>query len=113
MKSSISYSQVEQYCNELHNLANLMKENLQEIEETNNKILSSNIWLGKGAQYYQQKLNDITSQFDEIFIELENAVLFMAKCSSGYQEIDNKVMSEICNNLNITSPNLNTSNLFN
>lgn len=113
MQSSISYSQVEQYCNELHNLAKLMKENLQEIETVNNKIISSNIWVGKGAQYYQKKLNNVTKQFDEIFIEMENAILFMANCSTGYQEIDNKVMSEICNNLNITSPNLSTSNLFN
>ena len=36
----------------------------------------------------------------------------MASCSDGYQAIDNQIMHEICSNLKINEPSLNTSNIF-
>lgn len=108
----ISYSQVEGYCNELHQLAKHMKDLIYDIESTSNKVSSSDTWSGQAANYYTQKMKKLCSNFDEMFTELENSVLYMAKCSDGYQAMDKTVVAEICNNLNIQSPSLNSSKIF-
>ena len=62
---------------------------------------------------YEKKLKSMTMNFDEIFRELENSILYMANCAEGYQAVDQTVIKEICDNLNISQPNLSTSNIFN
>lgn len=113
MNEKISYSKVETYCNELHALAKQMKETLENVEQTGKKVQSSGSWSGDASSFYVNKINNVSKNFDEIFEEIENSILYMAKCSEGYQSIDTNVMREICSNLNITEPNLNTSKIFN
>lgn len=108
----ISYSQVEEYCNELHSLAKNMKETLENVRETGKKLSSSGRWVGSASNYYSEKLSNLTKDFDEIFKEVENSILFMASCSEGYNYIDKVVIREICSNLNITEPCLDTSKIF-
>lgn len=107
----ISYNQVESYCNELHSIAKSMKDSLQYINSIGNSV--KGYWSGEASDYFSKQLNALTKNFDEVFCELENSILFMAKCSEGYQVLDDKISQEICNNLHISSPNLNTSNIFN
>lgn len=109
---NISYSQVEQQCNELHSAAKKMKEIINNINDVRVKILNGNSWNGTASDTFCNKLESITKNFDEVFVELENSILYMAKCSDGYQAIDKHIMQEICSNLKITEPNLNTSNIF-
>lgn len=109
----ISYKQVETQCNELHSVAKNMKEILDNINRIGNSILSGESWNGDAANTYSKKLNTVTKNFEEIFLEIENSILYMASCAEGYQAIDEKIMQEICSNLKITEPNLNTSNIFN
>lgn len=108
----LSYSQVEGYCNELHAMVRKMKESFEEIEQMSKNVSKSGCWSGTAAEYYTSKLNKVSRNFNEITMEIENAILFMAKCSEGYQMIDQSVMKEICNNLNITEPTLATSKIF-
>lgn len=110
---NISYNQVETQCNELHSVAKNMKEILDNIDGVGNKVANSNSWSGNAASTYSEKLNSISKNFEEIFSEIENSILYMASCAEGYQAIDEKLMREICSNLKITEPNLNTSNIFN
>lgn len=109
----ISYSQVENYCNELHDIAKKMNEILENVNEIGTNVSSSGGWEGEAANFYENKLKNVTKNFDEVFCEIENSILFMAKCAEGYNAIDKDVIREICNNLKITTPSLSTSNIFN
>lgn len=109
----ISYTQVEAQCTEMHMVAKNMKEKLDEIEAIRVKILNGGSWSGTASNQYATKLKNITSKFEDVFIEIENSILYMAKCSSGYKAIDEQLMKEICSNLKITEPSLGTSNIFN
>lgn len=109
----ISYGDVETMCNGLHAVAKTMKEILENIDGIKNQIASGSSWSGRAASSYSEKLGEVTKNFDEVFIEIENSILFMASCAEGYQAIDKLVLKEICSNLNITEPNLSTSNIFN
>ena len=109
----ISYSQIEEYCNELHNLAKKMDDILNNVKSIRQEVINNKAWQGKAANFYFQKLNNVIQNFDEVYREIENSILYMAKCSDGYQAIDKDIMNEICNNLGITTPSLDTSNIFN
>ena len=109
----ISYNQVETQCNQLHSVAKNMKELLENINGIGSKISNGDSWSGSASDKYIEKLNLISKNFDEIFLEIENSILYMASCSDGYQAIDEKIMNEICSNLKIGEPNLNTSSIFN
>ena len=108
----ISYSDVESYCNELHSLANKMKDILDDVKNIKTKISSSETWTGAASNYYSDKLKNVSNKFDEIYDEIEYSILFMANVSDGYQSIDQDIMSEICSNLSISEPNLSNSKIF-
>lgn len=110
---NIKYSQISDYCNELHALAKNMKDTLEEVTSLSSKLQNKEAWSGAAANNYTEKIRVMTSGFEEIFIELENSILFMASCAEGYKAIDDDVIREICSNLKITEPNLNTSSIFN
>ena len=110
---NIFYSQVETQCNELHSVAKSMKEILDNIDGIRIKILNGDSWSGSASNTYSDKLESVTKNFEEVFLEMENSILYMAKCSDGYQAIDNQIIREICSNLKINEPSLNTSNIFN
>lgn len=109
----ISYSQVEAQCNELHSVAKNMKEILDNIDGIKTRILNSDSWSGSASNIYVEKLESVSKNFEEVFLEIENSILYMASCSDGYQAVDQQIMREICSNLKITEPNLSTSNIFN
>lgn len=109
----ISYSQVEAQCNELHSVAKNMKEILDNIDGIKTRILNSDSWSGSASNIYAEKLESVSKNFEEVFLEIENSILYMASCSDGYQAVDQQIMREICSNLKITEPNLSTSNIFN
>ncbi len=109
---NISYSQISDYCNELHTLAKNMKDTLENVTNISSKLQNKEAWSGNAANHYAEKIHAVTSKFEEIFIELENSILFLASCAEGYKAIDENVIREICSNLKITEPNLNTSSIF-
>ncbi len=110
---NISYKQVEDYCNQLHAIAKNMSDIMKNIEVISNELKNSDIWQGEASNFYTSQIKSIFKGFDEAFAELENSILFMANCAEGYQKIDKDIVKEICTNLNITSPNLSTSGIFN
>ena len=110
---NISYSQIEEKCNELHLVATKIKDILDNVSMIESRINGGSSWNGNASRAYSNKLSNISKNFADIYIEIENSILYMAKCSEGYQMIDKKVISEICANLNISEPNLGTSNIFN
>ena len=109
----ISYKQIESYCNELHSLAQNMKETLENIDSIGNVLLNGGVWSGAASENYIQKLKSVTKNFDEVFVEIENSILYMANCAEGYHVIDQNIIKEICSNLQISEPHLGTSNIFN
>lgn len=107
-----NYVDIENYCNELHAVANKINDIFYGVKDAGRKLSSGESWEGNASEFYLRQLNDLTKNFDELNSEIENSILYLAKCSDGYNAIDNKVLKEICNNLNIMEPNLNTSNIF-
>ena len=109
----ISYSQVESYCNELHAIAVKIKSKLEEIEGIKTS-LTSGVWEGKASEAYKSELGEQIAQFDSMYMEVENSILFMAACSHGYQKLDKALLLELCGNLGISpfEPNFSTSNIF-
>lgn len=109
---NISYSDVEEQCNQLHVVANNLKDIMLNIDNLRASILSDDSWSGISADAYCKKLENVFKSYEDVHMEIENSILFMAKCSEGYQMIDSQIQMEICSNLNITSPSLATSNIF-
>ena len=68
----ISYSQVEVFCNELHEIANKMRETLDNISQIGIKNSNDGFWSGDAANYYTKMFNRVVQKFDEIFFEMEN-----------------------------------------
>lgn len=106
-----SYTKIEAYCTELHELAKNMKSTLETAGNLGEKIDSS--WNGPASEYYVGKIMGLSKQFDDIFNEIENSILYLALCSEGYNAIEENIKKEICDNLKITEPNLSTSKIFN
>lgn len=109
----ISYSQVESYCNELHAIAANIKSKLEEIEGIRTS-LTSGVWEGKASDAYKNELGEQTLQFEPMYKEVENSILFMAACSDGYEAMDRNLLNEVCGNLGIESDRagLYTSKIF-
>lgn len=110
--TKIKYEDIKTSCEEMHIQAKNMKELLENINTNSKKLSSTGSWEGKAAEYFIKKTEKLTKNFDEIYIELENSILYLAKVSDGYQAIDENLMQEICNNLNIGEPSLGTSKIF-
>lgn len=107
-----SYTQIESYCNELHNVANRMKEILDNVDTSCTSVTNNGLWEGNASNHYYSKAKKLISNFEEVYREMEMSVLYLAKCSEGYQAIDKNIVGEICNNLNITEPNYDSSKIY-
>lgn len=97
----ISYSQIEEQCNELHLVAKNIKESLDNIEQIRIKVSNDDNWVGNAASVYLNKLEYVTKNFDNIYKEIEFAILYLASCAEGYQAIDKNVIEEITSSLNL------------
>lgn len=108
----ISYSLIKSECDELHALANKINETVDSIKTLNNSLQSSDLWTGNASDYFSEKLAKILENFGDISNEIENSVLYLANITEGYAVVDKMVLSQICNKLNISEPNLNASAIF-
>lgn len=107
-----SYTKIEEYCNEMHQIAMNMKNILEEIDQNTANIFKDGSWEGIAASYYFDKFSNVSKRFDEVYNEVENSILFLAQTAEGYGSIDKKVIVQICNGLNIPEPSLDTSRIF-
>lgn len=96
-----SYAKIDNYCSELYNISNEIREELENVKNKVNKISGQEIWQGDAAEVYMNKFKEISANFSDVSQELEKAILYLASCSSNYEELENKIISEISNNLNI------------
>ena len=107
-----SYSDIKAYCDELHSIAKNIKKTTEQIQNACNALSKNGDWEGNSADNYKAKLKNISSNFDDIYKEIEMAILYLANVSDGYEALDKNIMSEICDNLNITEPSFSFSNIF-
>lgn len=107
-----SYTAIEGYCTEMHQIAQNMKEILEYINQNTNMLFQNGYWEGPGASYYFGKFSNISNQFEEVYREIENSILFLAQTAEGYGAMDKKLVAQICNGLNISEPSLATSKIF-
>ena len=107
-----SYKDINNECNELHSLAEKINECIADLRNYNNMLQTSDIWTGEASNHFSKKMDRVLKNFDQISIEIENSVLFLINTSENYSSVENSIIGEICNNLNISEPNLSTSKIF-
>lgn len=110
--SRVEYKVVEEYNNNLHQKALEMNKLFETIKITARILEDESNFSGEGKEYFTKKLNEFMSNFDEIYKEIENCVIYIAACSDGYQAIDSKVAKDILENLNLSELSLKQSTIF-
>lgn len=101
MNIKFNYAEVEQYCNELHNVSIRMKETLENVKSEVQRIQSGENWIGPASDKFVEHFNKTSEVFVDVGDMLDKIVLYIAQCSSNYENLDNKVINEIKNNLNV------------
>ena len=111
MNLKFSYEKIESSCNEMHDIANKMKDIMEHMNQISSRLQNGN-WEGKASDYFVKKLNRLVANLEEAYKEVEMAILYLANTAEGYQSIEKNIMSQIYNNLNISSPSYQSSNIF-
>ena len=107
-----SYSQIEPCCFELRDITQNMAKILKDIETINNNIFNYDTWEGPGASYYHEKIKSLTSNFEQVYIELKSATMFLAQTAMDYSKLDKQVVMQVTNNFNISESIMSMSKFF-
>lgn len=107
-----SYSDIKNYCDELHNIAKNIKATMDKIEDVSESLSKSGDWDGESFNNYKAKLKKVILNFEDIYKEIEMAILYLAYVSDGYEALEKSLASEICENLNIMEPSFSFSKIF-
>lgn len=89
----ISYEQVIAKQDELYKCVRNMEEILNNVKDLNNKITGSEIWSGKGAEVYIQKLDKLLKDFDELTVDTNSGIKYMSEVVDAYRETDKSTIS--------------------
>lgn len=92
-----SYEQMQVYCNEMKATIDKMNDNLNSVNELCNKLESVGYWTGSAAQYYFQKFKKITNQFDVVYSDLQNYILYLQQVSENYSSVDRQIIMKLSN----------------
>jgi len=90
---NLSYANLKQCSDELHSSFGNIKSILEKVIEIKNQLSKGESWSGSASQHYVNKLGNLTSNFEEIYIELEKSALYLDKILEGYEIIDKKIIS--------------------
>jgi len=104
------FEQVADATREIHDIANNMKDALTTIAETRQGISSA--WQGPASSSFNEKLTNLTSNFEKVYNEMQYCVLYLAEVSDGYETIEAALLGEVLTNLNISTPDLSGSSFF-
>jgi uncharacterized protein YukE len=110
--SKVEYKLVEEYNNNLHQIALEINQIFETIKMVATVVDDESNFSGEAKEYYIKKLKDLMFNFEEIYNEIENCVIYIAACSDGYQALDRKVAKEILENLNLPELSLEQSTIF-
>ena len=101
----VSYLNLKQHSEELHSSYNNIKEILENVKNIGSSITKSGCWSGEAADYYLDKLNKLSGNFEEVFLELEKSAIYLDKVLERYESIDVNLSGAVNNiNVNIGSP---------
>lgn len=92
---NISYEQVEEYHAVIESVISNMKNLIDEIKETNNRIESSEAWTGEGASYYVRMFNSLLANFDEVYEKLKQSNIYLEQSSNNYKDIDSYILGSL------------------
>lgn len=102
MNIKFNYAEVEQYCNELHNISTRMKDILEKSKTEVQKIQSGENWIGPASDRFVESFEKTSKMFVDVSEILDKLVLYVAQCSSNYESLDNSVINQIKSNMNIS-----------
>ena len=103
----VSYSNLKQHSEELHSSYNNIKEILENVKNISSSITKSGCWSGEAADYYLDKLNKLSGNFEEVFLELDKSVIYLDKVLERYESID-EVLSGAVDNINLNISNVSS-----
>lgn len=89
----LEYDKVAELCLQMNSINTNMKTCLDNIKNALNS--SSNNWSGKASESFLKNITDLSSTFDEFSEELNACILYMKKCSSNYEQVDEQVINGI------------------
>ena len=92
---NISYEQIEEYHAVIESVISSMKNIIDEIRETNNRIESSEVWTGEGASYYVKMFNSLLANFDEVYEKLKQSNIYLEQSSNNYKDIDSYILGSL------------------
>lgn len=101
MNIKFNYEEVEQYCNELHSVSIRMQDTLEKVKNEIKKIQSGENWIGPASDKFIAHFNKTSETFSDVYDVLDKIVLYIAQCSSNYENLDNMVINQIRSNISI------------
>lgn len=90
---NLSYENLKQCSNELHSSFANIKTILDNVVDIKNRLSKGESWSGKAANYYINKLGNLSNSFEEVYAELEKSALYLDKILEGYEIIDKQIIS--------------------
>lgn len=102
-REDIKYPQVESYCNEMHHKGQQLRAKFDDINVIANILINKEYWSSPAAEIYGKELKNVVSKFDQIHKELENCIVYLAKVSDTYQNLDKNLVNGILSILGTTT----------
>ena len=105
----LSYPAIEENVIKMYSLTEELKDILDNVSSEMIKLSSDEVWAGEGSIYVLNQYEKLKDNFNQIYEELERAILFI---TDGYKYLDEKIQNDILANLNLTVPDYSDSRIF-
>ncbi len=108
----LSYPAIEENVIKMYSLTEELKDILDNVSSEMIKLSSDEVWAGEGSIYVLNQYEKLKDNFNQIYEELERAILFITDVTDGYKYLDEKIQNDILANLNLTVPDYSDSRIF-
>ena len=95
-KERVNYSEIENSCNNLTNLATSLQSTIDNLESITSQITDPT-WGGAAAESYLEKIRSLCKHLPDANRQLAEAVLFLASCADGYKSIEASKLQQLKN----------------
>ncbi len=96
-KQIINYTDMDSNKKELAMIFDHINQILDNVETTCTSIVSSEIWNGRAANYYEENSKAICDNFEDINYELKSIINYLEKVIDSYQNLEKSIINSISN----------------
>ncbi len=108
----LSYQAIEENVIKMYSLTEELKDILDNVSNEMIILSSDEVWAGEGSTYVLNQYEKLKDNFNQVYEELERAILFITDVTDGYKYLDEKIQNDILANLNLTAPDYSDSRIF-